>query len=455
MGDFLIQFITQAWRLFAIIGVLIVIGIFAWRREQANKQKKLQERRDMQDAIISNQKPRQQKKARRAPAPADDLEFEPLASSAGSIFDDDEIFADDDLPPPQPEAENQDSIFENEDIFAENDPVAPAQPPSVPPVAEEPVASFADLLNEKSVEPAQASKDYHQLATTPVVIQLDTKDLTLAKEVLSISRDERDKRLMVQIGDKAYRTLLDTPEVRKVFTKTMKALSADVLKPDTVDEIDVDITGASFHVVSKEPIDLPVSSGWDTTALEMLSIMIDEKDGHYLVQIGKTGYRSLAENERAKKVFAKIMKELSTVVLTEDDNPPVAASSEPEPAAVDPSTFAMAFDEEEEIPGDLRYAKMDEMPDGYEVGRFGQIKVKKVENKVEDLDIAGAIEAYLQYKIKHAPEFQKRGIHIRSSYGGGVRIDIEGRTYESVDDVEPLEARAFIKQAIAEWQERH
>ncbi|MEO1166758.1 MAG: hypothetical protein AAFV98_23470, partial [Chloroflexota bacterium] len=161
MGDFLIQFITQAWRLFAIIGVLIVIGIFAWRREQANKQKKLQERRDMQDAIISNQKPRQQKKARRAPAPADDLEFEPLASSAGSIFDDDEIFADDDLPPPQPEAENQDSIFENEDIFAENDPVAPAQPPSVPPVAEEPVASFADLLNEKSVEPAQASKDYH------------------------------------------------------------------------------------------------------------------------------------------------------------------------------------------------------------------------------------------------------------------------------------------------------
>ncbi|MEL6310700.1 MAG: hypothetical protein AAFQ52_21365, partial [Chloroflexota bacterium] len=64
MGDFLIQFITQAWRLFAIIGVLIVIGIFAWRREQANKQKKLQERRDMQDAIISNQKPRQQKKAR-------------------------------------------------------------------------------------------------------------------------------------------------------------------------------------------------------------------------------------------------------------------------------------------------------------------------------------------------------------------------------------------------------
>ena len=36
----------------------------------------------------------------------------------------------------------------------------------------------------------------------------------------------------------------------------------------------------------------------------------------------------------------------------------------------------------------------------------------------------------------------------------GVKISALS-TYEFVDDVEPLEARAFIKQAIAEWQERH
>ena len=37
---------------------------------------------------------------------------------------------------------------------------------------------------------------------------------------------------------------------------------------------------------------------------------------------------------------------------------------------------------------------------------------------------------------------------------GGVRIVVNGQAYEAVDEVAEPRVRAFIQQAIAEWQER-
>lgn len=444
--SFLFQFLSQAWRLIAILVVLIIIAIFAWRRELANRKKKIQQRRAEQDNLVrqtNTASPSKARASRSSQPPAaqddifatpenpavDDLEFEPIRTE-GSIFDDDSIFADD-------------------DIAEESIPADPVPQKQLTPEPQAPVTLGKLLTEDPTPEP---TRDYHTVLDTPIAIQLSSKDLTLAQEVLSILRDERDKRLMVQMDAHAYRTLVDDDEARRFFTKTMKALSAHVLKPDDNPPTAIDTHGAALHTVASDVLDVQVASGGETTAREMLSIMRDQADGHYLVQIGKLGYRSLSGNDRAKKAFAKVMKELSTVILKPDDNPPPVSESS---GANYMPEYALDVETEEPLPGDITMRSVDDLPDAYEVGRFGRLKIKKVEQKVAELDIAGAIEEYLQYKIQYAPEFQKRGIHIRSAYGGGVRIEIEGRTYEFVDDVEPENARLFIKQAIAEWQERH
>jgi hypothetical protein len=177
-----------------------------------------------------------------------------------------------------------------------------------------------------------------------------------------------------------------------------------------------------------------------------------------IIQIGNTGYRTLVDNDKAKTGFSKIMKELSTTVTTPDDNPPIAPAKPKGAAPVKPtSSFFDDDDDDEILPGDIRMPKMDDMPDAYELDRFGRVKVRKIKHKdrVSEINIADAIEAYLQYKISLTPQFQNRGIHIRSAYGGGVRIEVDGDKFEFVDEVADDSARAFIKQAIDEWQERH
>ena len=102
------------------------------------------------------------------------------------------------------------------------------------------------------------------------------------------------------------------------------------------------------------------------------------------------------------------------------------------------------------MPGDLPSFKLDDNP--FERPKRG----KKLDLKpVPELNIAGAIEAYLQYKISHTPDYQSRSIHIYPSPDGGVSIEVDGLFYDSVGDIPDNDTREFIAGAIQEWQERH
>lgn len=223
---------------------------------------------------------------------------------------------------------------------------------------------------------------------------------------------------------------------------------------------------------------LKLNTGETTNAKEMLTVLRDENDGRLMIQIGATGYRSLLDSPEAKKLFTTLMKELSSSIMTPDsrsiviDKAPAAlapASSSldalrglsdpipgPKPAApmneprrtMPPPPLA-----DGSIPGALPSYKFDDNPATVTLRRDGT--VKKVDFvPPPTVDIPGAIEAYLQYKIQYTPEYQDYGIHIRSGLGGGVRIVVGDLAYDAVDDVEDMNVRAFLKEAIAEWQER-
>ncbi|MCU0511031.1 MAG: hypothetical protein MUE40_00505 [Anaerolineae bacterium] len=233
---------------------------------------------------------------------------------------------------------------------------------------------------------------------------------------------------------------------------------------------------SALREVATTPQRLRLHTGSIIQAQELLTILRDERDGRLLVQMGAAGYRSLSDAPEMKKAFTTLMKELSGVILTPDtpaaDNaepdflpaaetpppaPPVAAAPPPPaPAPAAPpvkKTAPPPAPAAGAMPGDLPSYKFDDNPAKIAYNRSGF--VKKVDFvPPPDLDIPSAIEAYLQYKIQYTPEFQQQDIHVRRALDGGVRIQVGSTFYDSVEDVTQPEVKQFLKETIAEWQER-
>ncbi|MCS6836995.1 MAG: hypothetical protein NZ750_13380 [Anaerolineae bacterium] len=238
--------------------------------------------------------------------------------------------------------------------------------------------------------------------------------------------------------------------------------------------------------LSDSPIPVRLAQGALVQAKELIAILRDERDGRLMVQVGSYGYRSLADAPEAKREFTRIMKELSGIIMQPDDNPPQtqpasAAPTVPQPTS-DPDTSPHDLSEKPAsparqtterqqatippaanpapdvprgtLPGDLPSYRFDDNPAVIQRNRFGG--VKKVEFEAPPpIDIASAIESYLQFKISQTPAMQGQRIHIRPSISGGVRIVVGDSSYDFVDEIPDVEVRTFIQTTIAEWQARN
>jgi hypothetical protein len=69
----------------------------------------------------------------------------------------------------------------------------------------------------------------------------------------------------------------------------------------------------------------------------------------------------------------------------------------------------------------------------------------------DDQGIAGQIEGFLQHRLTAHPAFRSRAIHIHPAPDGGVRIEVEGELYDSVNDIEDDAVRAFLQKTIEDW----
>lgn len=163
-------------------------------------------------------------------------------------------------------------------------------------------------------------------------------------------------------------------------------------------------------------------------ATEMLVIARDRVSDNLIVQIGDNAYDGTegGVDPDFRRRFVKIMRELSDIAPELSKSSGKAASSapaprpKPTPAPTAAPTPPAAEPEPDDAPTDL----------------------------------AGQIEMYLQRKLQTAPKMAGRGIHVHSAPAGGVRIEVDGQFYESVDDVEDAAVRQYLQQTIAEWQAR-
>ena len=105
---------------------------------------------------------------------------------------------------------------------------------------------------------------------------------------------------------------------------------------------------------------------------------------------------------------------------------------------------------EGQLPGDLPSYKLDDNP----VPKLRRGQKANLE-PVPEVNIAGAIEAYLQHKLQQSGDFAGRSIHIYPAPDGGISIEVDGQYFEAVGDVADSGVREFMTQSIQEWQERH
>jgi hypothetical protein len=239
--------------------------------------------------------------------------------------------------------------------------------------------------------------------------------------------------------------------------------------------------------------ELNVAEGETVDAVEVMTVLRDVVNGNLIVQINDKAYKSLADSgdTEFRERFIKVMRELSQIAakvskVPSNATPAVEPAAKPASESIPNTTSASVSEVDAEakpkqpaptpkpklstalppppptqegaLPGDLPKYSLDDqpapqMPPGLLRGVIGGKKTPS--NPIPELNIAGAIEAYLQHKLRATPDYAGRSIHVHPSPDGGVSIEVDGTYYDAVSEVADDEVREFIATAIQEWQERH
>jgi len=261
-------------------------------------------------------------------------------------------------------------------------------------------ASAADLADRLSV-PTPAPRPAPTVNTLPtgtVTVKLGDGTPAPADPVLAVLRDKADGRLLVHLNGVAYRTLIDQTDARKTFTALMKELAQAVAETPPPRPSS---TAPAPAVDTMEEIPLPPLDDFDLPDVDALVSLPNE---------------SPAQPRRPAA--------------------PIKDATQPQ------GTF--------DLPDYRTLAKNDGITPGGGFLRRGKLEL----SPLPELNIAGAIEAYLQHKLSQSNAFAGREIHVHPATDGGVVIEVDGMYFESVNDVSDDAARKFISAAIQEWQER-
>jgi hypothetical protein len=245
-----------------------------------------------------------------------------------------------------------------------------------------------------------------------------------AAEVMSVLRNVEDGGLLIQIGDQVYRhpPAAADAEFQRRFSNTVRELAGSAAAPDA--------SPAPAAPPAPVLVTPPPSPTPAPTQAEPLML---EPDIAEIVS-------APLEPDIAEIVSAPLEPDMGDIV------------SEPPPAPTTPGTMPPAKSGSVPLPGDLPKFRMPE--------KFTPPKNRlrrpppPDRTPVPEINLAAAIEEYLQHKLELTNEFAGRSFHIRDAGHGGVRIEVDGRFFEAVGDIDDPQARAFIASAIQEWQDR-
>ncbi len=204
---------------------------------------------------------------------------------------------------------------------------------------------------------------------------------------------------------------------------------------------------------------LKLTGGEEIEAAEVMTIYRDVAEGGLVVQVGSSIYRHPLVNAdpEFRKRMIGTLRELDSAPRDTRPQPsttPERAAPPPAPVEAAPTPPVIATSEMPPmppgaLPGDLPKFRMPDKPEQPKRGRR-----RPPSEPIPEINIAEAIEAFLQYKLSSNSQFAGRSIHVKPALDAGLAIEVDGRTFEAVSDVDDEAVRGFLQAAIEEWQSR-
>lgn len=221
--------------------------------------------------------------------------------------------------------------------------------------------------------------------------------------------------------------------------------------PDLDSLLNVEPSSPAPRPMQRGTFMLKTTPGESIEAVEVMTILRDVAEGGLIVQIGDKVFRNppaLADADfkrRFNSTVRDLYKSIGDTSLSTRATGEITAIDEeaPEPPPLAPPPIMPGAP----APGDLPKFKV---PDFQEKPK----RRKGPADEIPEINIAAAIEEFLQYKLSMSSQFARRFIHVRPAVGGGLRIDVDDKSYETVGDVEDEAVRLFLQATIEEWQSR-
>jgi hypothetical protein len=175
-------------------------------------------------------------------------------------------------------------------------------------------------------------------------------------------------------------------------------------------------------------------------------VLRDLADGSLIIEINGRRYYRLADitDPEIRRRFVGNTNALAE--FAQQVSPP--ASPAPQAAAPTPPLPPPG-----PVPSVLR-SRAEPAPQPTRGGVFRKQPAEAQPEETPRLSMAQEIEELLQYRLTLNPGLAQRSIHIRDALGGGVRIEVDGVSYNAIDEIPDEGARAFIQDTIREWEAR-
>lgn len=205
------------------------------------------------------------------------------------------------------------------------------------------------------------------------------------------------------------------------------------------------------------PHSVTLADGASVPATEVMRLLRDSATGTLIAEIDGLAYICPPDAASAEfmRRYQAIVRDLQ---IGAESAPAAPARFAPQPAAEEASLSrsiapaarptAPTAPAAAPLPGDLPKFTMPESKEAPRLGRRPTVA------SVPEINIGESIEAYLQYRLGTHEELAQRNIHVLPAGADGVRIEVDGSSYESIEQISDSAVQDFLRQTIAEWQQR-
>lgn len=191
---------------------------------------------------------------------------------------------------------------------------------------------------------------------------------------------------------------------------------------------------------------VPDSGEIPVDSVEVMRVWRDVSDGSLIIQMGETLFQTVPEmgHRGMAKRFINLVKDLARM-----------AQAGAQAAGLPPPNFDVTSAViSQQGAWAAKRSTLDSSPAAQPMKM--EVGVAEIRNANEGGGggIADQIEELLQFRLGQTPIFQRRSIHVRPNFDGSLRIQVDGRFYEHVDDVVDVDVREFLQGVIREWEAR-